>query len=358
VRLERGIVDSVELLKTLSDAFGPSGFEDEVCEILQRLIEPYVDEMRVDTLGNLIATRRGTGDTTLMLDAHMDEIGFIVTYVEDGGFLRFAQTSGWDPRIVPAHAVTIRSDHGTKIKGYIGMPPPHTLRPEDREKPYKLEDLFIDIGATSVDEVARLGIRVGSPLVIAYPFEQLNEQMVMARAIDDRAGCAVIVKTLEALAGQQLDSTVVACFSVQEEVGLRGAGTAAYQIEPDIALVLEATVAADVPGIPVARQPTRFGSGPAIIVMDNTMITSGSTVRAITELADEHLIPWQYRIPFGGGTNAGAIQRSRGGVVTGVVSLPVRYFHSPYALMRLDDFHHTVHLVTEFTRHCPAVVGR
>lgn len=344
-------METVELLRTLCDAFGPSGFEEEVCTTLQPLIAPYVDEMRVDTLGNLIATRRGTGDTTLLLDAHMDEIGFIISYVEESGFLRFTQTSGWDVRIVPAHAVTIRSDHGTTVKGYIGMPPPHILRPEDRDKPYAFEDLFIDIGVDSAEAVAALGVRIGSPAVIAYPFEQLNENVVMARAIDDRAGCAVIVKALEALAGQELEATIVACFSVQEEVGLRGATTAAYQIEPDLALVIESTVAADVPGIPPQRRPTRFGGGPAVIVMDNTMITQGDTVRAITELADEHLIPWQFRVPYGGGTNAGAIHRSRGGVRTGVVSLPVRYFHSPYALLRLDDFGHTVRLVTEFARH-------
>lgn len=351
-------METVELLQTLCDAFGPSGFEEEVAETLQRLIAPYVDELRVDALGNLIAIRRGTGDTTLMLDAHTDEIGFIISYIEENGFLRFTQTSGWDARIVPSHALTIRSDHGTFVKGYIGTPPPHILRPEDRDKPYKLEDLFVDIGVDSAEAVAALGVRVGSPAVIAYPFEQLNEQVVMARAIDDRAGCAVIVKTLEALAGQELEATVVACFSVQEEVGLRGATTAAYQIEPDIALVLETTVAADYPGIEPQRRPTRFGHGPAVVVMDNTMITRGATVRAITELADEHLVPWQYRIPYGGGTNAGAIHRSRGGVQTGVVSIPVRYFHSPYALMRLDDFENTVRLVTEFTRHCPGLARR
>lgn len=351
-------METVELLKTLSDAFGPSGFEEEVSEALQRIVQPFVDEMRVDTLGNLIATRHGTGKTTLMLDAHMDEIGFMISFVEEGGFLRFTQTSGWDPRIVPAHAVTILTDLGTKVKGYIGMAIPHILRPEDRDKPYKLEDLFIDIGATSTEDVAALGIRIGSPAVIAYPFEQLNEQVIMARAIDDRAACAVIVKTLENLAGQDVEATVIASFSVQEEVGLRGAGTAAYQIEPDVALVMEATVAADVPGIPGARQPTKLGSGPAVIVMDNTMITRSRMVTTLTELADENQIPWQYRIPYGGGTNAGAIHRSRGGVLTGVVSLPVRYFHSPYAVMRLDDFHNTVNLVTEFARNCPRVSGR
>lgn len=345
------------MLKTLSDAFGPSGFEEEVCATLQRIIEPFVDEMRVDTLGNLIATRHGTGEMTLMLDAHIDEIGFMISFVEEGGFLRFTQTSGWDPRIVPAHAVTILTERGTKVKGYIGMAPPHILRPEDRDKPYKLEDLFIDIGATSTEQVAALGIRIGSPAVIAYPFEQLNEQVVMARAIDDRAGCAVIVKTLEALAGQDIEVNVVAVFSVQEEVGLRGAGTAAFQIEPDIALALEATVAADVPGIPAQRQPTQQAKGPAIIVMDNTMITKASIVRALTTVADEAGIPWQYRLPYGGGTDAGAIHRSRGGVLTGVVSIPVRYFHSPYAIMRLDDFDNTVRLVTEFTRKCPSIVG-
>jgi tetrahedral aminopeptidase len=351
-------VETVELLKTLTDVFGPSGFEEEVAETIKGLIEPFVDEMRVDTLGNLIATRRGSSDVTLMLDAHTDEIGFIVSYIEEGGFLRFTQTSGWDARIVPSHAVTIQTDLGTYVKGYIGMPPPHILRPEDRDKPYTFENMFIDVGVSSAEDVAKLGIRVGSPLVIAYPFEQLNDNTIMARALDDRAGCAVIVKTLEALASQQLDVNLVACFSVQEEVGLRGAGTAAFQIQPDIALVLETTVAADYPGIEARRRPTSFGGGPAFVVMDNTMITNPRAVRAITELADEHLIPWQYRLPTGGGTNAGAIQRSRGGVMTAVVSLPVRYFHSPYALMRLDDFEHTVRLVTEFTRACPGILAR
>lgn len=345
-------MDTVELLRKLSDVFGPSGFEEEVCDTLREIVEPFVDEIQVDALGNMIATRHGKGDRTLMLDAHMDEIGFIISFVEEGGYLRFIQTSGWDARILPAHAVTIRTDLGTLVKGYIGTAPPHILRPEDRDKPYKMEELFIDIGATSEEEVAALGIRVGSPAVIAYPFEQLNDQVVMARAIDDRAGCAVIVKTLEALVGVDVDVTVAASFSVQEEVGLRGARTAAYQIDPDIALVLESTVAADFPGIPPARQPTRFGQGPAIIVMDNSMITNGASVKRLTDLADKHQIPWQYRIPYGGATNAGSIHLSRRGVQTNVVSLPVRYFHSPYALMRLDDFENAVRLVKAFVLNC------
>jgi endoglucanase len=234
--------------------------------------------------------------------------------------------------------------------------PPYILRPEDRDTSYKLEDLFIDIGVTSTEEVAALGIRSGCPAVIAYPFERLNEQVIMARALDNRAACAVIVKTLEALHQKPLATTVTACFSVQEEVGLRGAGTAAFQLDPDLALVVETTVAADVPGIPVQRQPAEFGRGPAIVVMDNTMITQPKLVHSITKLADESKISWQYRMPNGGGTNAGAIHRSRQGVPTGVISLPVRYFHSPYALMRLDDFDHTAQLSSKFVVNAQSIV--
>lgn len=338
---------SIDLLRTLTDAIGPSGFEDEPRAAIRQLVEPLVDHVRVDAMGNLIATRRGSGDLTLLLDAHMDEIGFIVRYVEPDGFLRFQQTSGWDARIVPAHAVTILTDLGTRVRGYIGTAPPHILSAEDREKPYKLDDLFIDLGVSSAADVAALGIRPGSPFVISYPFEQLNDQVVMARALDNRAACAVIIQTLQSLAKVDLDVTLVASFSVQEEVGLRGAGVVAHAVRPDLALVLETTVAADVPGIPLSRRPTAFGQGPAFVVMDNTMITPPRLVRAVTEFANERLIPWQYRIPYGGGTNAGAIQRTRNGITTGVISIPVRYFHSPYALMRLDDFDNTTRLVTD-----------
>lgn len=350
-------MESIELLRTLSDAFGPSGFEDEVREIIQGLVEPLVDEVRTDVLGNLIATRRGTGPLTLMIDAHMDEIGFIVSHVEESGFLRFTQTSGWDQRIVPANALTIRTADGGTVKGMIGVQPPHITPPAEREKPFKPDDLFVDIGASSADEVASMGVHVGSPAVIAYPFEHLRDDVIMGKALDDRAGCAIIVKSLEALQGEDLDITVVAAFTVQEEVGLRGAGTAAYQIEPDIALALETTIAADTPGITSAKQISRQGKGPVISVMDNSMIVPRRFVHALTSTADEDSIPWQYKTPAAGGTDAGAIHRSRGGVLSGVISLPCRYIHSPYSVLRLSDFEQAVRLVTAFTRRCPGVVG-
>jgi tetrahedral aminopeptidase len=256
-------VDSFELLRDLSERFGVAGFEGEVRERLAELVGPHVDEVRVDPLGNLIA-ERGGGGPRLMLDAHMDEIGFMVSYVEEGGWLRVVPIGGWDERIVPAHALTILADGGDKVRGIVGTLPPHLLKQADREKPLLLEDAFVDVGAESRAEVEELGIRIGSPAVIAYPFARLNGGATVAgKALDDRAGCTVLVKTLEALAGETLGVTLFANFAVGEEVGLRGARTAAAQIAPDIALALEGTVAADVPGAAPARPPPRPRGGPA-----------------------------------------------------------------------------------------------
>lgn len=191
---------------------------------------------------------------------------------------------------------------------------------------------------------------------IGYPFERLGDDRVMAKALDDRAGCAVMVKTLEALANDRLDVTLVAAFTVQEEVGLRGAGTAAWQIDPDIAIALEGSIAADIPGIPAARQPTRQGKGPSIRIMDSGMIGMPKMIRALANTAESARIPFQYQVPAPGGTDAGAIHRTRGGVLSGVISLPCRYIHAPCTIMRLDDFEHTVQLVAEFVRQSPGNV--
>ena len=342
-------VDSLELLRTLSDAFGVSGFEDEARDALREIVAPLVDELRVDTLGNLIATRRGDGPT-LMLDAHTDEVGFMVSHIEPTGYLRFTNVGGWDARIIPSHMMTVVTDDGARVSGVVGTPPPHILEAKDRERPAALDELFVDIGVTSDSEARALGVRVGSPAYIAYGFRALNAQVVAGKALDDRAGCAAIVKALEALAGQQLDVNLVAVFSVAEEIGLLGASTATFQTRPDIALALEGTICADVPGVPAARNVTRSGSGPAITVADGSQVVPGRMVRALTSIADDAGIPWQYKTPRYGGTNAGAIQRIGPGVLAGVVSVPCRYIHSPFAVMRLDDFEQTAQLVTAFVK--------
>jgi putative aminopeptidase FrvX len=195
-------------------------------------------------------------------------------------------------------------------------------------------------------------VRIGSPAVIAYPFEQYTDHFVAGKGLDDRAGCGVLIRALEALTGEELDVNVAAVFAVSEEVGLIGATTAAYQVHPDLALVLEGTICTDTPGTPPARQPTRSGKGPAITVADGGQIVRSRMVQALTSTGDRHEIPWQYKLPPFGGTDGRAIQLSREGVLTGVVSVPVRYIHTPLAMMRLDDFEHSAQLVAAFTREC------
>ncbi len=341
-------MDSFTLLETLSNAFGVSGFEDEVREIIQSLVAPHADDVRTDALGNLIVTRRGPSGRTLMLDAHMDETGLMISYVEDGGFLRFTTIGGWDPRVLPAHAVTIRTRSGAKIRGVIGSLPPHITKPDERDKTIPVDALYIDVGARSPDEVTQWGIRVGDPAVLSYPCERLRDRCVLGKALDDRAGCAAMIKVLEDLAGESLDLTLVCNFAVGEETGLRGARTAAYQINPDLALAIEGTVAADVPGVPPPRQPTRVGKGPALTLADHTIIVSPKVVRALERVAEEHRIPYQHKVPLYGGTDAGAIHTSRGGVLTGAISVPCRYIHAPLSLLDLGDFENLARLVRAF----------
>jgi endoglucanase len=348
---------SVQLLEKLSTAFGVSGFEDDVRHVIAQQVKPLVDEVRVDPLGNLIATRTGTSDFTLMLDAHMDEVGLIISYIEEKGFLRFALLGGWDVRILPAQVVKIRTRAGKLITGVIGSVPPHVLKPEDREKPFKLEDLFIDVGAASAEDVQKMGIRIGDPAVPYYPFEQLSDTVVGGKAFDDRAGCAVAIRALQELQKETLDLTLVCNFAIGEETGLRGARAAAYSINPTVALALEGTIGADVPGVAPARQPTTLGKGPAITIADSSLVTSRRVVEALEKVAEQLKISYQYKLPIYGGTDAGAIHTTRGGILSGVLSVPCRYIHSQFSLLRLDDFESTVKLTVGFVRECRGLLS-
>lgn len=344
--------DSVQLLEKLSTAFGVSGFEDDVCQVISKFVKPLADEIRVDALGNLIATRKGQSDFTLMLDAHMDEVGLIISYIEEKGFLRFATLGGWDIRILPAQVVKVRTRAGKLITGVIGSVPPHVLKPEERDKPFKLEDLFIDVGATSAEEVSKMGLRIGDPAVPYYPFERLSENLLGGKAFDDRAGCAVIIRTLQELQQESLDLTLVCNFAIGEETGLRGARAAAYSVNPNVALALEGTIGADVPGVAPARQPAGLGKGPAITIADSSLVVGRKVVETLEQLAEKLKIAYQYKLPVYGGTDAGAIHTARGGILAGVLSVPCRYIHSQFSLLRLDDFEQTVTLTTEFVRRC------
>ncbi len=343
-------MDSLELLKELSSQFGVSGFEGEVREWISKQIRDSVDEIEIDALGNLMARINPGRDMILMLDAHMDEIGIMVSYVEEGGFLRFAPIGGWDPRVFPAQQVEIRSRDGKTHQGVIGASPPHIQTPEEQKQAMKVEDLFIDIGFRSREEVTGQGIGTGSPGNIHYPFRMIGMDRAMGKALDDRVGCAIIMRCLDYFSKNRPDFTLVANFAVGEEVGLRGARTATYQIKPDVAIVVEGTVGADTPGIPGPRCPARLGQGPAISVADKSIIVNPALVAFIEQIAKALKIPWQHKIPLTGSTDAGEIHLSGKGVLTGIISVPCRYIHSPSSVVDLRDLENTFSLVAEVVR--------
>ena len=338
----------VEKLQKLSDAFGVAGFEDEVREVIREMIAPYVDGWEVDPLGNLIVWR-GQGEP-VMLDAHMDEVGFMVRWIEKDGFLRLTALGSWDERILLGHRVVIRTRDGQKRLGVIGTTPPHLLSESERHKVVPLEELFVDIGARSREEALSLGVRIGDPATIHYPFTHIREGYVTGKAFDDRAGCLVAIEALRLTAEEKLPFKLVVNFAVCEEGGLRGARAAAYRIGPKLALALEGTIGADIPGVPEAKQPVRLGQGPAITLADRSITVNPKLVRFLEAVAEEEGIPYQYKLPAYGSTDAGPIHLERGGTLAGVVSVPCRYIHSPVSTLLLSDLEATIKLVVGFLR--------
>lgn len=329
------------ILKELSEAIGISGDEGGARAVVLDAVREHVDEVKVDALGNVLALKRGTGAQALrvMVAAHMDEVGLMVTGHDSDGFLRVATVGGIDPRLLPGSCLQVGPE---RIPGVIGIKPIHLLREnEDQEVP-KIEDLVVDIGATSKDEARKLAA-LGTYISFTTPFRELGPT-VSGKAFDDRAGCAVLV---ELVRGERFGFDLHAVFTVQEEVGLRGARVAAYAIEPHCAFVLEGTIADDTPKDKDASPTTELGKGPAITVMDRSFIADRRLVRLLTETAQELDIPYQFKQPGIGGTDAGTIHRARGGVPSATVAVPCRYIHSPVTMLNLDDFNNTVRLMRE-----------
>ena len=326
------------ILKELSEAFGVSGNEDDVRAIVLDAVREHVDEVKVDALGNVLAFKRGTGRQRMrvMLAAHMDEVGLMVVGHDNDGFLRVRSVGGIDPRLLPGTLLQVGSE---RISGVIGIKPIHLLK-ENADKVAKLEDLVVDVGAKSKDEARKLA-PLGTYATFATRFRELGPT-VRGKAFDDRAGCAVLV---ELLRGERFRFDLHAVFTVQEEVGLRGARVAAYAVEPDCAFALEGTVADDIPKDKDTSPTTELGQGPAITVMDRSFIADRRLVRLLTSTAEELGIPYQIKQPGIGGTDAGAIHLTREGVPSVTVAVPCRYIHSPVALLSLDDFNNTVRLM-------------
>jgi endoglucanase len=328
------------ILKELSEAVGISGDEEEVRAVVLDAVRPHVDDLRVDTMGNVLAFKRGTGRNRLrvMLAAHMDEIGLMVVGYDNDGFLKVRAVGGIDSRLLPGTLFQVGPE---RVPGVVGLKPVHLLKEGEAEKVLKIEDLVVDIGAKSKDEAKKLA-PLGTCAAFATQFRQVGPNTVSGKAFDDRAGCAVLV---ELLRGERFRFDLHAAFTVQEEVGLRGAEVAAYAIEPDCAFALEGTIADDIPKDKDVSPTTQLGKGPAITVMDRSVISDRRLLRLLTSTAEELDIPHQFKQPGIGGTDAGAIHRSRAGVPSVTVAVPCRYIHSPVALLSLEDFDNTVRLM-------------
>jgi endoglucanase len=328
----------LEVLKELSEAFGVSGCEEEVRKLIIEAIQGYVDDYSVDTIGNLIALKKGPPRPSLkvMVAAHMDEVGLMVTHIEKDGTLRFRPVGGIDSRILLSKVVLIGEG---KVPGVIGTKPIHLLKDEERRKVVNVDQMAIDIGASSKEE-AEEAVKVGDYAAFATDFVQLGDT-VKGKAFDDRVGCAVLIELLK----ERYPFDLYAVFTVQEEVGLRGARVAAYAIEPDLAFVLEGTICDDMPKKKDVSPTTEVGKGPAITIVDRTFFADRRLIKLLIETAEEEGIPYQFKQPVVGGTDAGAIHLTKEGVPSATVAVPCRYLHSPTCLLSLADFENTVRLM-------------
>ena len=332
----------VEALEKLSNANGVTGREAEVRDLMQKYLKPYVDETREDKLGNLIAFKKGNKDApTVMLAAHMDEVGLMIKNIKKKGFLQFTKIGGIDDRVLLAQKVIVHTDKGP-LTGVIGSKPVHIQKEEERKKFIEADRLFIDVGARDKNEAEKMGVQVGDVVSFDTKFVQIGENVVLGKALDDRIGCAMMVETLRRL--QKVDCNVYAVGTIQEEVGLRGATIAAFQVEPDVCIVLESTVAGDMPGVEEGKAPAKMGEGPVVTVADAGLIAHPKVLRLLIDSAKEHKIPYQLETGIRGSTDAARISLSREGVPSGVISVATRYIHSPAAILNLDDAEKTVKL--------------
>ncbi|MCL6592775.1 MAG: M42 family metallopeptidase [Alicyclobacillus sp.] len=337
------LLSSEELLRQLTEATGPSGQEDEVRNLLRSQVSESVERCYTDVLGNLFC-EQGSGQPgpRVLLDAHMDEVALMVVHAEDNGLLRFRAIGGIDPRVLVAKPVYVGAG---RLPGVIGAKPVHLQSAAERRKPLPLDQLYIDIGARSKDD-ALAHVQLGDAAVFATRFGPLGVGCVKAKALDNRAGCAVLCEILRTPA----ETPRIGVFTVQEEVGLRGAAVAAYRVAPDLAITLETTVCADVADVPAHGQGTVLGAGPALTVQDGQTLADQRFLAFAVRTAERHQIPYQFRRVKGGTNNFAAIQRSRAGVVGGSVSIPVRYLHAPVQVMSLQDYHNTIRLVQAMLR--------
>lgn len=328
-------MNQTETLKTLSNVMATSGDETPVRRVLRPLIEDHVDELRVDAMGNLITLKRGTGERPLrvLVTAHMDEVGFMVVGHAKDGELKVRSVGGIDARLLPGLDVRVGED---QLPGVIGLKAIHR---DNSTKVTPLKNLVVDIGVSDKDEAQKLA-PVGTRVTFPTEAHEVG-RLIAGKAFDDRAGCAALVDLLQ---GEPLPFDLYGVFTVQEEVGLRGARVAGYTVAPDAAFVLEGTIADDLPKEEDVSPTSELGKGPVITVMDRSYVADPRLLRHVVQTAKVENIPYQFKQPGIGGTDAGTIHFARGGVPSITLAVPCRYIHGPISLLDPRDLTHTLAL--------------
>jgi len=342
-------VDQTEkLLQDLTDAHGVPGHESEVRAVVRR----YVDSLGTvsqDKIGSVICSQ-GQAGPKVMLAGHMDEIGFMVRHITDEGFCKFIPLGGWFDQVLLGQRVIVKTHKGD-VPGVIGSKPPHLLPADERSKVVEKKAMYIDVGATSKKDVEDVGVRVGDPVVPDSKFTVMaNPKLYLAKAFDDRVGCALVVKTLQAFASEPHPNTLAGVATVMEEVGVRGATTSVQVVDPDVAIILESDIAGDVPGIKPEESAVKLGKGPTLLVFDARMIPNLKLRDLVVDTAQELGIPLQFSAIEGGATDGAAIHLHKSGVPTVVIGVAARHIHSHTSIIHRDDFDNAAKLLVALVK--------
>jgi tetrahedral aminopeptidase len=331
---------NINLLSEICEVAGAPGFETRIRKVVLREIEPLVDEIKTDAMGNVTAIIKGKSDKKVMIGAHMDEIGFIVTHIDDNGFLKFHTLGGFDPKTLTAQRVIV---HGKiDLIGVMGSKPIHIMSPEDRNKPPKIGDYFIDLGM-SKEEVDK-HIEIGNPVTRERGLIEMGD-CVNCKSIDNRVSVFILIEALRRIKNPPF--TVYGVFTVQEEVGIRGANVSSLDIQPDFGIGLDTTIAFDTPGAAAHERVTSLGKGAGIKIMDSATICDTRMVQFMKNTAHANDIPWQPEILTAGGTDTAGIQRmTPGGSIAGAISIPTRHIHSVIEMANKNDIRNCIDLLT------------
>ncbi|QFF99661.1 M42 family peptidase [Psychrobacillus glaciei] len=341
--------ETLTMLKDLTDAKGIPGNEREAREVMERYIAPHADKIEYDNLGSLIAEKVGDANgPKIMVAGHLDEVGFMISKIDDKGFLSFQTVGGWWSQVMLAQRVTIVTRKNGTVTGVIGSKPPHILSPEARKKPVDIKDMFIDIGASSREEAMEWGVLPGDMAVPYFEFTVMNnEKLLLAKAWDNRIGCAIAIDVLKGLKNEKHPNIVYGVGNVQEEVGLRGAKTSTVKVKPDIGFAVDVGIAGDTPGITPKESTSKIGAGPQIILFDASMVSHKGLRDLVVDTAEENNIAYQFETIPGGGTDAGSMHISLNGVPALAIGVATRYIHSHAGILHRDDYENTVKLIIE-----------